>query len=489
MVSYGYMRRSPLARFLALAAAGAVAFAPAAALASKLEIDRIVEDDVATKGELVIFADILDDNGLVIKDQDPNDIHFYFDDVEVPGTVQVKTFKEANQQLNIALLLAAHQGYAVPIVDTATVLAQEKAGFVNFLKNLSDQDRVAAWFYNEKGITPVQSWSTTQLQTAGNVDSLVKPPEGSEGDKATAAPLYTSIERVLNAMKEDEANQPGRRVLVLMSDGLDTNTQAKPAAVDAKIKTIAEAALSQKVKIYGIGYTADIPEPLVKLSGLATATNGVWKKLEKFDTIPDDIAGISNELKNQYVITFKPTDYSGSDKPVTVRMELKAKNGANLKRVATDTIKWPSVSKLPQILMIVGIAVGSLLGLFLIFLLIKKIAKSRKNRPQAVVEEEAYAGPYKGKLACMTGQYAGRDFFLTEDVTTIGSIAGNTIVLVEAGVSKRHAGIKIEDMRFELADFGSTNGTHVNGAKITKQFLKDGDEVRIGEAKMRFSLK
>ncbi len=473
---------------MALAAAGAVALAPAAALASRVEIDRVVEDDIATKGEIVVFADILDDNGQVIKDQDPKDIRFFFDDVEVPGTVEVKTFKDANQQLNIALLLAAHQNYAVG-PDTVPVLAQEKAGFVNFLKNLNDQDRVAAWFYNEQGLTPVQSWSTTQLQTAGNVDSLVKPPEGAGDAKANAPPLYASIERVLGAMKEDESNQPGRRVLVLMSDGLDTNTQGKPAAVDAKIKTLAEAALGQKVKIYGIGYTADIPEPLVKLSGLATATNGVWKKLEKFDTIPDDVAGIANELKNQYVITFKPTDYGGSDKPVTVRMELKAKNGANLKRAATDTIKWPAKSMLPKILMIAGIAVGSLLGLFLIFVLIKKIAKSRKNRPQAVVEEEAYAGPYKGKLACMTGQYAGKDFFLTEDVTTIGSIAGNTIVLVEAGVSKRHAGIKIEEMRFELADFGSTNGTHVNGAKITKQFLKDGDEVRIGEAKMRFSLK
>ena len=120
---------------------------------------------------------------------------------------------------------------------------------------------------------------------------------------------------------------------------------------------------------------------------------------------------------------------------------------------------------------------------------IRKIARARANRPVAVATEEGYAGPYKGKLTGTLGPYAGTEFFLTEDLTTIGSMAGNTIVLSEGGASRRHAGIQIQDMRFELADFGSTNGTFVNGAKITKQFLRDGDEIRIGENRLRFTLK
>ena len=55
--------------------------------------------------------------------------------------------------------------------------------------------------------------------------------------------------------------------------------------------------------------------------------------------------------------------------------------------------------------------------------------------------------------------------------------------------SRRHAEILGDPDGFLLRDLGSTNGTFVNGAKITKQFLRDGDEVRIGEARMKFSLK
>ena len=83
----------------------------------------------------------------------------------------------------------------------------------------------------------------------------------------------------------------------------------------------------------------------------------------------------------------------------------------------------------------------------------------------------------------------GTEFYLTEDVTTIGRMDGNDIVLEGAGISQRHAGIKIEDMRFELADFGSTNGTLVNGNKITKQFLRDNDKIVIGDCEIRFTLK
>jgi hypothetical protein len=88
-----------------------------------------------------------------------------------------------------------------------------------------------------------------------------------------------------------------------------------------------------------------------------------------------------------------------------------------------------------------------------------------------------------------SGPLAGELFHLTEDVTTIGRIDGNAIVIQDDAVSKRHAGIKIEDMRYELADFNSTSGTWVTGRKINKQFLKDGDEIRIGNTEMTFTLK
>ncbi len=54
------------------------------------------------------------------------------------------------------------------------------------------------------------------------------------------------------------------------------------------------------------------------------------------------------------------------------------------------------------------------------------------------------------------------------------------MVLVEDMVSRKHARISAHNGTLEIEDFGSTNGTFVNGEKITKARLKEGDRVLIG---------
>jgi pSer/pThr/pTyr-binding forkhead associated (FHA) protein len=132
---------------------------------------------------------------------------------------------------------------------------------------------------------------------------------------------------------------------------------------------------------------------------------------------------------------------------------------------------------------------GAILGVLgVIFLLIKLISALANRRPAPVVEGP-YGGPFKGRLSVVGGPYAGQEFFIVDDETTLGSIDGNSIVIPGGGMSRRHAGIQVDDMRFEMADFGSTCGTFVNGNQITKTFLRDGDEIRMGEHTLKFTLK
>jgi pSer/pThr/pTyr-binding forkhead associated (FHA) protein len=88
-----------------------------------------------------------------------------------------------------------------------------------------------------------------------------------------------------------------------------------------------------------------------------------------------------------------------------------------------------------------------------------------------------------------SGPVHGRRFYLTEETTTIGKDANNAIVLKDGTVSKRHAGVRIKDgKRYEVHDFGSSNGTFVNERRVSKQFLKDGDVIKLGETEMIFTL-
>jgi hypothetical protein len=90
------------------------------------------------------------------------------------------------------------------------------------------------------------------------------------------------------------------------------------------------------------------------------------------------------------------------------------------------------------------------------------------------------------RLQFILGPLAGQTISLTEELTTLGSVAGNTVVLADPAVSRKHAGIRRVDATYELADFGSTNGVYVNGHKMPKKTLQSGDILRIGNTEMVF---
>src|SRR5689334_4222983 len=73
------------------------------------------------------------------------------------------------------------------------------------------------------------------------------------------------------------------------------------------------------------------------------------------------------------------------------------------------------------------------------------------------------------RLEFILGPMANQTLNLSDEVTTIGSVAGNTVVLADPAVSRKHAGIrKLDGNTYELADLGSTNGIYVNGHKVPK---------------------
>ncbi|HXR25042.1 MAG TPA: FHA domain-containing protein, partial [Candidatus Binataceae bacterium] len=78
------------------------------------------------------------------------------------------------------------------------------------------------------------------------------------------------------------------------------------------------------------------------------------------------------------------------------------------------------------------------------------------------------------------------DFAIASDITTIGSAPGNEFIIADSTVSRRHATISRLGDRIRLTDLGATNGTYVNGNRISAPVdLNDGDEVRFGAAPFR----
>lgn len=89
--------------------------------------------------------------------------------------------------------------------------------------------------------------------------------------------------------------------------------------------------------------------------------------------------------------------------------------------------------------------------------------------------------PQAYALRFISGKYQGGEFPLHPDrEIVIGRSSELDMVLVEDMVSRKHAKIATNSAQIVIMDLGSTNGTFVNGEKIRKTRLKEGDRILIG---------
>ena len=95
---------------------------------------------------------------------------------------------------------------------------------------------------------------------------------------------------------------------------------------------------------------------------------------------------------------------------------------------------------------------------------------------------EGKGGAGAGALLLPTGERLQ----LSEAVVTIGRKPESTIQLGDPNVSRNHAEIRPHGNGWMLVDLGSTNGTRVNGNRISSHELREGDEIAFGNTIVHF---
>ena len=88
------------------------------------------------------------------------------------------------------------------------------------------------------------------------------------------------------------------------------------------------------------------------------------------------------------------------------------------------------------------------------------------------------------KLVVLTQSMAGRSVDLGER-TTIGRVEDNAFQIAEPSVSSRHCEILLQGGEVLVKDLNSTNGTFINGEKITERVLKPGQTLRLGNIELK----
>ena len=87
------------------------------------------------------------------------------------------------------------------------------------------------------------------------------------------------------------------------------------------------------------------------------------------------------------------------------------------------------------------------------------------------------------RLVMTQGPEPGQTFTLDRDTLTIGRDPTSEVAIIDAQVSRQHSRLVRQGNVVLLEDLGSTNGTFVNGVRVTTSHaLSNGDVIALGDA-------
>jgi hypothetical protein len=90
------------------------------------------------------------------------------------------------------------------------------------------------------------------------------------------------------------------------------------------------------------------------------------------------------------------------------------------------------------------------------------------------------------RLVAQSPEFAGKSFDLTGREITMGRIVDNKIQIEHASVSGHHAVLKLDMLDYVIKDLDSTNGTRINGERVTEQKLRRNDILRLGNIELLY---
>jgi len=101
---------------------------------------------------------------------------------------------------------------------------------------------------------------------------------------------------------------------------------------------------------------------------------------------------------------------------------------------------------------------------------------------QAVSAEELGVEP-----ELVTLSFDGTRYEVKQRRVVIGRSRDCDIQLADTNVSRRHAELRQEGASYWIIDLGSTNGIEVNGKRVKRAKLTDGDTITLGSTEVAFS--
>jgi len=119
---------------------------------------------------------------------------------------------------------------------------------------------------------------------------------------------------------------------------------------------------------------------------------------------------------------------------------------------------------------------------------VASLADLGKKAPGQQVVKKKNQGNFEVKVRVVDGPLQGGVFRDWESPLTIGRGLDNNVVLLDDAVSTAHAQIVQEGETYFIVDLKSSNGTFLDGVKVQKTQLRDGQKIKVGASTLVFDL-
>jgi VWFA-related protein len=386
---------------------------------------------------------------------------------------RVETLDSLGTGASIVLVIQA-SGAMEPICED---LKKSAGAFVN---GLGEKDQVAAVDYAETAET-IAPFSPEKGEVAGKIGKMTCTGKSFllYDGLAQAVSLFTGAP----GKGQQTTALPAPKAIIVIADGRDNGS-----ATDVE-KVIADAS-KRRIPIHAVGHSELDQDSLSALEQIARRTGGTYRAAPTVEDINKGLTVIKDYINKAYVIDWKTQlDHDGKDHKVEIAME--SDSGPGLKgslMVRTpDYFDWMRLAAWVVGILLLVIIAGA------VYVLTRP-----KPPPQrfCFVCKRAQMPDWdvclfclksaKARLLIQKGMNKGKQYPLVGKVVSLGSGPENNIRLLDGAVSGKHAGVSIDDNKFEIVDLGSKNGVLVNGKKTPRRFLRNGDVITLGMTELKF---
>lgn len=354
-----------------------------------------------------------------------------------------------------------------------------------WIDGMKPADRMAIYAFGDDSKTVIDF--TSGKQDLKDALATLKPVDGR-------TLVHLALDRALDLGNRSDVGLPGRRAIVVLTDGKD---EGSGLTAEDVIRRKITSGTQPAIPIYAIGYSHLPPKErrvyLDELHRFAVVSGGAFEEAGA-RPLRETYAQMNRAIRRVFVLQMECNDCKPDLQAHSLQIS------ANVGGIVQSSMSTVRFQGLPQPSLWTRWGMWAIGGAILLAVVIGAVSLTKRKQKETV----DFPPPVFGaggirtepapRLRIKLDVIKGRDPGAVHEIglherAAIGRSNGCELALSGDDISGRHCELTLEEGRVFLRDSGSTNGTMLNGVKIAgRERVETGDVIRLGHTELRITI-